>query len=264
MDEPVILLTNDDGIDSPGFRALYDALAAVGDVRAVAPAADQSAVGRSISDSATVVEHELGYALRGTPADCVVAGLESLVTDADLVVSGCNDGANLGAYVLGRSGTVSAAVEAAFFGVPAIAVSQYVAVPEDVTFVDHEVPREAYDRAADVTRYLAERAVEAGVFDECDLLNVNVPDPDTAVRGMRVTEPSHVYDMTAEHDDGTVTLTDRIWERMASGDVPDPEGSDRRAVVDGYVSVSPLAAPHTTSHHDALDDLAASYGSDPD
>ncbi|MEF8831842.1 MAG: 5'/3'-nucleotidase SurE, partial [Halobacteriales archaeon] len=105
MDDPVILLTNDDGIDSPGLGALYDALSEVGEVTAVAPADDHSAVGRSIEQSASVFEHELGYAVDGPPASCVVGGLEALLPDADLVVSGCNQGANLGAYVLGRSGT---------------------------------------------------------------------------------------------------------------------------------------------------------------
>jgi 5'-nucleotidase len=65
--------------------------------------------------------------------------------------------------------------------------------------------------------------------------------------------------MGATHDGDRVTLHDRIWEQMADGDIPDPEGTDRRAVVDGSVSVSPLTAPHTTEHHDALDELAATY-----
>jgi 5'-nucleotidase len=110
MDEPSILLTNDDGIESAGLRALYDVLTGVGDVTVVAPAEDQSAVGRSLSHDVTVREHDLGYAIEGTPADCSVAGLGSLAPDTDIVVAGCNQGANLGSYVLGRSGTVSAAV----------------------------------------------------------------------------------------------------------------------------------------------------------
>jgi 5'-nucleotidase len=259
MDDPVILLTNDDGIDSPGFRALCEELSAVGSVQAVAPATDQSAVGRAMSTAATVDEHELGYELSGTPADCVVAGLESLVPEADLVVSGCNQGANLGAYVLGRSGTVSAAVEAAFFDVPAIAVSQYVDVGADVTFADHELSRADYAAAVDATRHLVEHAVDAGVFEQCDFVNVNAPAVEKPVAGMRVTEPSRVYDMTAEHGDGSVELVDRIWARMASGDLCEREGTDRRAVLEGYVSVSPLTAPYSTEHHEALDDVAESY-----
>ncbi|MFB6073414.1 MAG: 5'/3'-nucleotidase SurE [Haloarculaceae archaeon] len=258
-EEPVILLTNDDGIESVGFRAVYDALADVGEVVAVAPEDDQSAVGRAISNEVPVREHELGYAVAGTPADCVVAGLESLVPDADLVVAGCNRGANLGAYVLGRSGTVSAAVEATFFDVPAIAVSMYIPVREDAAFANVEADYDSYAEATRATRYLAANALEAGVFDRCDYLNVNAPVAEWGPAGMAVTRPSTYYEMDAERDDGIVSLHDRIWERMAAGDVPDPEGTDRRAVVDGRVSVSPLTAPHTTEHHEALDGLADVY-----
>jgi 5'-nucleotidase len=259
MDEPSILLTNDDGIESPGLRAIYEALRDVGDVTVVAPADDQSAVGRSLSHEVTVHVHDLGYSVEGTPADCVVAGLESLVPETDLVVAGCNRGANLGAYVLGRSGTVSAAVEATFFDVPAIAVSMYVPVAEDTAYTDVEVDGESYAEAAAATGFLADRAVDAGVFDHADYLNVNAPVTEWGPCEMVVTHPSEVYLMTADREGEDVVLRDRIWERMKTGDIPDPEGTDRRAVVDGQVSVSPLTAPHTTHRHDALDDLAAGY-----
>jgi len=263
MADTAVLLTNDDGIDSPGFRALYDALAELADVTAVAPADDQSAVGRSISlrGGIPVEDHELGYAVGGTPADCVIAGLEALVPDADVVVSGCNKGANLGAYVLGRSGTVSAAVEAAFFDVPAIAASLYVPVDEDITFAAFETTPADYGEVARATRYLVEHAPEAGVFDHADYLNVNAPMPAEEPAEMEITRPSHAYDHDAVHEDGHVTLVDRMWEQMARGEVPDPEGTDRRAVVDGRISVSPLTAPHTTEHHEALDALAQTYRS---
>jgi 5'-nucleotidase len=263
MADVSVLLTNDDGIDSPGFRALYEALDGFADVTAVAPADDQSAVGRSISlgGGIPVDEHELGYAVRGTPADCVIGGLEELVPDADVVVSGCNKGANLGAYVLGRSGTVSAAVEAAFFDVPAIAVSLYVPIDGDITFETFESTVADHAEAARATRYLVDHAPDAGVFDHADYLNVNVPMPEGEPAPMEVTRPSHVYDHDAVHEDGQVTVIDRTWERMARGDIPDPEGTDRRAIVEGRVSVSPLTAPHTTEHHEALDALAQTYPS---
>ncbi|WP_018256065.1 5'/3'-nucleotidase SurE [Halomicrobium katesii] len=258
-DEPSILLTNDDGIDSVGFRALYDALTEVGSVTAVAPKSDQSAVGRAISHEVPVHQHELGYAVEGTPTDCVVAGTESLVPETDLVVAGCNRGANLGAYVLGRSGTVSAAVEATFFDVPAIAVSMYIPVREDAAFADVEENYDSYGEATRAASYLADHSMSAGVFEQCDYLNVNAPVADRGPAEMAITEPSRVYQMGAERNGETVTLHDRIWERMAEGDIPDPEGTDRRAVVDGKVSVSPLTAPHTTEHHEALDGLAETY-----
>jgi 5'-nucleotidase len=258
-DEPRFLLTNDDGIDSPGFRALYDTLTDLGEVVAVAPADDRSAVGRAMSNDVTVTEHELGYAIHGTPADCTVAGLESLCPDVDMVVSGCNKGANLGAYVLGRSGTVSAAVEAAFFDVPAIAVSQYVPEPEEGDWWDLADDPADYDAAADATHFLVEHAVDAGVFEQADYLNVNAPWGSDTPAEMAITRPSTLYDMDAERNGDTITLHDRVWDRMGSGDIPDPAGTDRRAIVDGAISVSPLTAPHTTRHHEALDGLAEAY-----
>ncbi|ACV10459.1 stationary-phase survival protein SurE [Halorhabdus utahensis DSM 12940] len=260
-EEPTILLTNDDGIDSVGLGALYDALSTVGDVTAVAPAADRSAVGRSISTNVGVSDHELGYAIDGTPADCVVAGMEVLLDDVDIVVAGCNDGANLGAYVLGRSGTVSAAVEATFFDVPAIAVSMYVPVRDDDKWDPLTEEPGSYANATRAARYLVDRGLESGVFEQADYLNVNAP---LAVEGnatapMEITTPSRVYEMGAVENGEEIELHDRIWEWMAEGTIPDPDGTDRRAVVEDRISVSPLTAPHTTEHHETLDALAAEY-----
>jgi 5'-nucleotidase len=253
-----ILLTNDDGIDSPGLRALYDALSSVGDVLVVAPSADQSAVGRALSFEVDVERHEIGYAIEGTPADCVIAGLEAIGPYPDLIVAGCNRGGNLGAYVLGRSGTVSAAVEGAFFGLPSMAVS--LCIPGAADFASTHPTVEDYGEAARATAYLAERAMTEGVFEEADYLNVNAPTAGDEPASMVVTRPSHTYDMTASHEsDGTITLTDRIWEHMRTGDLDEPAGTDRHAVMNGQISVSPLTAPHTTEQHPALDELAAAY-----
>jgi len=258
-----VLLTNDDGISASGIHALYEALSTLADVTVVAPKEDQSAVGRQLSRRVTVEEHELGYVVDGTPTDCVIAGVGALSLDPDLVVAGCNRGANLGHYVLGRSGTVSAAVEAAFLGLPAMAVSLYFP-GTDVAYEEFEPDVGDYAEAARAARYLADHAFGAGVFQDADYLNVNAPLPpeDDGHAEMETTRPSHVYDMDAEVDgDGGVRIVDRIWERMATGDIADPEGSDRRAVVEGRVSVSPLTAPHTTQHHEALDGLAEAYRS---
>ncbi|WP_254841080.1 5'/3'-nucleotidase SurE [Natronomonas marina] len=255
-----VLLTNDDGIDAVGIRALHDALLDGHEVTVVAPADDQSAVGRQLSREVELREHELGYAVEGTPTDCVVAGLEALDLDPDVVVAGCNRGANLGEYVLGRSGTVSAAVEAAFFGVPAVAASVYFPVGDmDFAEIDPDLPD--FAEATRAVSYLVDHAPNVGVFEQADYLNVNAPlPPDSGHAPMEITRPSHAYDMDAEYDGGSVRIRDRIWERMAEGEIPDPKGSDRRAVVEGRVSVSPLTAPHTTTHHEALDGLAETYG----
>ena len=270
-----ILLTNDDGIDAVGLRAMQDALSADYDVVTVAPTADQSSTGRTLSEGVAVSDHELGYAVDGTPVDCVVAGLDELVPDADLVVAGCNEGANLGAYTLGRSGTVSAAVEAAFFDVPAVATSMYVPGGDD--WWKREFEGSDFAHAARTTRFLLDEAVGAGVFDRVDYLNVNAPIAEAASVGadggavegdgrdarapMRVTTPSEWYGIEATRNgDGRVSFSDPIWGRMTAADVPDPVGTDRRAVVDGEVSVSPLSVPHEAASDAGLSRLADAYG----
>jgi 5'-nucleotidase len=271
-----ILLTNDDGIDAVGFRALYDALAVDYDVVAVAPTGDRSSVGRAMSADVAVADHELGYAVDGTPVDCVVVGLDEFVPDADLVVAGCNEGANLGAYTLGRSGTVSAVVEGAFFDVPGIATSMYVPGGDD--WWKRELPEASFAHAVRATRFLIDEGVAAGVFDRADYLNVNAPMAEPAegdggseaVAGdsadvdpapMRVTTPSEWYGMEATSDgNGGVSISDPIWGRMTPADVPDSVGTDRRAVVDGEVSVSPLSVPHAATRDAALEELANGYG----
>jgi 5'-nucleotidase len=259
MDELEILVTNDDGIDSTGFHALYDALSAVGDVTAVAPADDQSAVGRAISQSVGVRDHELGYVIDGTPADCVVAGLSSLVPDADLVAAGCNKGANMGEAVLGRSGTVSTAVEAAFHGVPGVATSVYI--PSSI-YENGEatLSKDQYAHAVEPTAYLIERAFDAGVFEVADYLNINAPVRTESTGEMVITRPSHIYPLTSERNGDSIELDNPIWEMLAAGDIPDPEGTDRRAIIENKISVSPLTAPHTTERIDALEDLVRSFG----
>ena len=253
-----ILLTNDDGIGSPGIRALHDALSALGTVTVVAPTGDRSAIGRAMSNEVGVSEHELGYAVDGTPVDCVVAGLTELCPGTDLVVSGCNKGANLGEYVLGRSGTVSAAVEAAFFDVPSIATSLYVPTT-DVPFHEIETTPDDYAEATRSTTYLVERGLESGVFEYASYLNVNAPLPDGDPAPLEITHPSRRYGMESVRDGKTIALKDRVWERMDPETIPDPEGSDRYAVVRGRVSVTPLTATHSLASVDSLDSLVDGY-----
>lgn len=291
-----ILLTNDDGVDAPGLRALADALDELGEVTVLAPATNQSAVGRGLSygrmgpdrgrsaggighassgEEAFTVEiphedHELGYAVYGTPCDCVILGVD--VFEPDLVIAGCNPGANLGAHVLARSGTASAAIEGACLGVPSVAVSMgTLGIDRSALDIGD------FERACGVARTVVERATECEVFGDQDdrrdgangggadggvedngvgterrrvangavaALNVNVPRPDRSLAGVSATRPTPVYDMDARFEDGRFRLHNPLWAGMAAGDVPDPAGTDRRALLDGRVSVSPLALPH--------------------
>lgn len=122
-----ILLTNDDGIDAPGLAALERAASGLGELLVVAPTAACSGCGHQVTTHRPLVAHEHGpgrFAVDGTPADCVRVALHGLGLEVDAVLSGINAGGNLGADVY-ISGTVAAAREAALFGLPAVALSQY-------------------------------------------------------------------------------------------------------------------------------------------
>ena len=255
-----ILLTNDDGIDAVGLRAIHDALAADHDVTVVAPATDQSGVGGTRSWWETTVDYSetgLGYAVNGTPADCVAVADVALDLDPDLVVSGCNHGPNIGAHILGQSGTVGAALEAAFLGTPGIAVSMYdrgnLPIAPTVSHGDFAL-------AGDVVSRLVAGFERSGLPLGADVVNVNVPaaDDETAADPtIRLTEPARGFDVIEFHpgDDAPseagfdesrgemgMELRDRFWREFLRGDVSDDPGSDRRAAVEGEVSVSPLGA----------------------
>lgn len=248
-------MTNDDGYGSPGLHAVADALAEEASVTLLAPADDQSEVGRRRSEDVQLTERAEGYSIDGTPADCVIVGLEALDLSPDLVVAGCNVGANLGAYVLGRSGTISAAVEAAFFDVPAIAVSVYV--PDEQWPLD--AGRDHFDEAVRAIRYLAPQAVDSQVVAESGYLNVNVPLPSDEPAPMQVTRPSHRHALTAERRAGRIEILDRTWRHMADGRWNEDTATDRGAVMRGMISVSPLSAPHQVSDTAAIEALVDDY-----
>lgn len=186
-----ILLTNDDGIEAPGIRALYAELRQMGEVRVVAPADTQSASSHGITFHRPLMTRRVrledgleGVAVEGRPADCVKVALRSLWGEwygpgirPDLVVSGMNMGANVGINVI-YSGTVGAAVEGAFLGVPAIAVSLHLG----------DRTRTNYQRAAAIARHGIE-AVLQWPLDAHRVINLNVPrieSPDAPVPPIRV------------------------------------------------------------------------------
>jgi len=273
-----VLVTNDDGIDAPGLRALVDSLDALGEVRVLAPARNQSAVGRGLSygrmgpeqgneggtglgeggdEPFTVTvpreSHELGDAVHGTPCDCVILGVGTF--DPDVVVAGCNPGANLGAHVLPRSGTASAATEAACLGVPGVAVSM------DVLGMDRSaLSATDFERACDVAAGVVERAFERDAFDAVDYLNLNVPRPDRDLAGLAVTRPTEEYDMHARLEDGRYRMHNPLWAGMAAGEIPDPEGTDRRALLEDHASLSPLSLPYAPTDDAVLERFGSLFG----
>ena len=179
---PYLLLTNDDGIDAPGLDALFRELKEVGDVVVVAPSVERSAVGHAItlSDPLRVWDYErdgsfFGYAVNGTPADCVkIACWAILDRQPDVVVSGINLGSNTGINII-YSGTVSAATEGAILGIPSFAIS--------LTTYQNPDFRYAAKFARKLTRLLLKKGLPQEVY-----LNVNVPAcPEEEIRGVAVT-----------------------------------------------------------------------------
>ena len=165
----LILLTNDDGIYAPGLAALERQLRSLGEVRVVAPAAEQSGVGHSITYLTPLIVKEVfvreahwGWAVEGRPADCVKLGITQFCPRRpDLIVSGINYGLNAGINVL-YSGTVAAAIEGAFFGITSVAVS--------LEFSDTA----PFDKAAGVARSIIEQILSKK-GPEPQLYNVNIP-----------------------------------------------------------------------------------------
>lgn len=262
MTDPHILLTNDDGIDAPGLAALHDRLAQRWEVTVVAPTEDQSGAGLTMNTELTVHRHDRGYAIEGTPADCVEVALGGLDVYPTLVVSGCNPGPNIGAHSIGRSGTVGAAMEAGFNGIPAIAVSLYDP-DRPILYPPDDLDHKAFAEAVSVTEFLVAQTTATDAFETADYLNVVVPDE---AAPMRVTRPSDSFDIytrqsleesLAEHD-GALTFRDVFWEELLAGEVDDP-GTDRHAVADGVTSVSPLQTMHQIDNPEPFIAIADAY-----
>ena len=233
-----ILLTNDDGVYAPCLRALRSELLGLGEVTVVAPASEQSAVGHSITLLTPLIVQEvrdeqngfLGWAVEGKPADCVkVALLELLAEPPDLVVSGLNAGSNAGINVL-YSGTVAAAIEAAFFNRVSIAVSLEYTKPGPLDY-----PRAARIARRVIEQIMAQRPAAGTLF------NINIPSLDRGpIRGLRLV-PQNVVPYR-ETLDRRVDPRGRVYF-WTNADLccPDPHpDTDVSAMAEGYVTVTPL------------------------
>ncbi len=236
-----ILVTNDDGFRAPGLWSAVDALKLHGDVCVAAPDRDQSGVGASITlrrplrvfQVDPLVEkgpYEMeAYSIEGTPADAAVLALERLAGPVDLVVSGINQGSNLGEDVL-ISGTVGAALQGYVRGCPSIAIS--VGALRDTR----------YDVAAAFLSVVAEN-LKNGASLPLTLVNVNLPnEPVEGLKGVRVTRLGRrSYGESVKEDDDIRSMTFRI-----NRDVPlykereQEEGTDLWAVLNNMISVTPI------------------------
>lgn len=163
-----IILTNDDGIDAPGLQTLENCIQLAHQIVIVAPAQPQSGAAHKVTTRSPIRVNQIGpnrYSVEGTPADCARVALKQLASEADWLISGINQGANLGTDVY-NSGTVAAAREASILGCRSIAVSQYIAKGHQVNW---EIT--GYHAAA-VIKILMERDIAPSFF-----WNVNLPHP---------------------------------------------------------------------------------------
>ncbi|WDI42622.1 5'/3'-nucleotidase SurE [Bremerella sp. P1] len=233
-----ILLANDDGIYAPGLAAMEKALQAIGDVTVIAPATEQSGVGHSITFLSPLVCKEIydgdrrrGYAVEGSPADCVKLGVVELMDERpDLIVSGINGGLNAGINVL-YSGTVGAAIEGAFFGITSIAVS--------LEWDEHA----RFDRAAEMARQIISQILEHKSSSP-RLYNLNIPTPATKLPPGEA-ELKIVPMGVARYGEHFIKRKDPrnrdyYW---ATGDPPPEHGeeeTDLSALEKGYLTLTPL------------------------
>ena len=231
-----ILITNDDGIYADGIIELAKSISKIANVYVVAPESQRSATGHAITIHSPIMVHKIdmgenikSYAISGTPADCVKVGIEGLFKDIniDLVLSGINNGSNLGTDVI-YSGTVSAALEGFILNKPSIAIS----------YDEVNVKREIYKDASKYVVNLVEN-----IKDKLDLLNdciLNVNIPNTKIKGSKITKLGQ-----RNYDNAMVEKINPFgqkyyWIGGKLMELDQDEDSDIACVKDGYISITPI------------------------
>lgn len=240
-----ILISNDDGYMAPGLHSLAQALAEIAEVVVVAPDRDRSGASHSLSLTRPIRTNTLPNGVirvEGTPTDCVHLALTGMIDGhIDMVVSGINAGSNMGDDVI-YSGTVAAATEGRFLGLPAIAVSM----------TSHNPQHNA--TGARVACELVQRLQQDNPFSETTILNVNVPDlPYAELQGIRSTRLGYRHKaepaIQAEDPRGRP-----LYWIGAAGEAADAgDGTDFAAITQGYASVTPIQVDLT--RHASLDIL---------
>ncbi len=240
-----ILVSNDDGVTAPGIKALADAMATFAEVEVVAPDRNRSGASNSLTlrNPLSVRQMDNGYySVEGTPTDCVHLALTGFfTTHLDMVVSGINEGANLGDDVL-YSGTVAAAMEGRSLGYPALAIS----------LVGEQVRH--YDTAAAVTKNLVMHLCKRRLPSQT-ILNINVPDlPLNQIKGIQITRlgTRHCAEpMVKEVDPRGRAI---YWIGPPGREADAGEGTDFYAINSGFVSITPLHLDMT--HYKLFDELS--------
>jgi 5'-nucleotidase len=254
-----ILISNDDGYRARGINALREGLKGLGDLTVVAPDRNRSGASNSLTLELPLrvgqAEPDV-YFIEGTPTDCVHLAVSGLFPfEPDMVVSGINDGSNLGDDVL-YSGTVAAATEGRFLGKPSVAISLHT----DGLRGDAE---RYFETGAHYARQIVERLFAtplAVTLGRATILNVNVPNiPVSAVKGIKVTRLGNRHRSEAVIKAEDPRGRPVYWVGPAGASQDAGPGTDFHAVAEGYVSVTPLTIDLT--NHAALDGLRTWFGS---
>lgn len=241
---PVILVTNDDGVHSPGLIALLRAMKELGDAYIVAPDRERSAASHSLTLHRPLKVEEIRehvYTVNGTPTDCVTIGANKVLPKKpDLVVSGINKGGNLGDDVT-YSGTVSAAIEGTMLGIPSFAISM---VGEKNFHFDT-----ASSVALEIGRYILEKSLP---YDT--LLNANVPNVHrNSIMGIKFTrQGKRIYDNSIQ-ETFDPKGEKHYWIGGGKPYWEHGEDTDFQAIQEGYISITPIHLDLT--NYDALEYL---------
>jgi 5'-nucleotidase len=238
-----ILICNDDGFQAPGIVALFDALKDIADVEVIAPEHNNSAKSNALTLHSPLYVHRAANGFRyvnGTPADCVHIALTGLLDyRPDLVVSGINNGANMGDDTI-YSGTVGAAMEGYLFGVPAIAFSQ---VERDWAHLES-----AARKARDLVQSLQQ---QQRIRSEPWLLNVNIPSlPYADIGPMKVCRLGKRHSAEKVIQQPSPRGETMYWIGAAGPVKDDADGTDFHATAQGFMALTPLQVDLT--HHEQL------------
>jgi len=244
-----ILISNDDGVEAPGIQALKTGLEDMASLVLVAPDRDRSGASNSLTLDSPIRAKKMSenvIRVNGTPTDCVHLAITGLLEDEpDMVISGINAGANMGDDVL-YSGTVAAAMEGRFLGLPSIAIS--------LASNAENAPLTHYDTAVQVARFLIKR-LEHAPFPANTVLNVNVPDcPWDEVKGILSTRLGHRHKAEPVIKAQDPRGRNIYWVGPPGAEQDAGEGTDFYALKNGFVSVTPLQVDLT--RHEACDGLA--------
>ncbi len=249
MNKKRVLITNDDGYQAAGLRALAEELRSFAQVTIVAPSWERSGAAQSLTLRQPIVCHKIGedeWAVDGTPADCVIVALHKILKEPpDVVISGINHGANLGENVY-YSGTVGAAREAVIHHVPGLAMS-----------LCSKKPEADFGPTARLARHLAELMLSDGLRPQI-VLNVNVPE--NWGGGLRFTRQSKKITRNVLREGEDPRGRPYYWlseQRIDREKDVDPE-SDYAAVFAGEASITPLHLDPT--HAESLVELASWVG----